>query len=139
MEKDIALIRESVVAIHQLVAELVALQATDRQCCRAVTWPGSLPQPQCKSAAAENPDPADRFVVTTATIESGYWMSRKEAWDRLGVVKSTLEEMIRSGELPSYHRQGDERRKKPRVWLKRDEVERLYTTYTLRKGKEKKG
>ncbi|HWK99842.1 MAG TPA: hypothetical protein VNQ55_07840 [Parapedobacter sp.] len=65
-------------------------------------------------------------------------MTRKEAWNYLCIAKSTLEEMINAGELDRYHKKGDERKKCPRVWLKRTDVEALYKTYTLRKGKEKK-
>src|SRR5690606_35806084 len=73
-----------------------------------------------------------------ADMGPGQWMTRKEAWHYLGVAKSTLEEMIRTGKLPTYLKQGDERKKKARVWLKRGDVERMYRSYPLRKGKEKK-
>src|SRR5690606_38682594 len=97
--------------------------------------------PQAASDAAPQPtEPSSRtpYVATDEEIDAGYWMSRIEAWDRLGVVKSTLEEMINSGELAAYHKAGDQRKKKPYVWLKRTDVEALYRSYTLRKGKEKK-
>lgn len=84
------------------------------------------------------PSPNLQFVATEEEIAGGEWMSRKEAWNRLGIVKSTLEGMISAGELPSYHKQGDEHKKKPRVWLRRADVNLMYSTYTLRKGKEKK-
>ena len=88
--------------------------------------------------AQSTPPPTAPFVVTEAEIEAGYWMSRKEAWDRLGVVKSTLEAMINSGELTAYHKTCDRKKKRPYVWLKRSAVDELYTSYTLRNGKEKK-
>lgn len=92
--------------------------------------------PQQDSAPATGAP--SRFVVPEGDVDPNEWISRKEAWIYMGVVKSTLEEMIRSGELPSYHRKGDEKKKKPRVWLNKADVDRMYKSYTLRKGKEKK-
>lgn len=97
------------------------------------TWPepSSEPEPPADQRA-DTP-----FIVTDGGIEDRLWMTRKEAWSRLGIAKSTLEAMINAGELDAYHRKGDERKTKPRVWLKRMDVEAHYRTYTLRKGKEK--
>ncbi len=78
------------------------------------------------------------IAVPDMDLAKGQWMTRKEAWTRLGIVKSTLEGMLESGELASYRKESDAHKRKPRIWLKRSEVEELYQSYTLRKGKEKK-
>lgn len=98
----------------------------------------SQAEPMAVSPEPIEPSSTPQFIATEEEIAGGQWMSRKEAWDFLGIVKSTLEEMISAGELPSYHKQGDEHKKKPRVWLRRADVSLMHTTYTLRKGKEKK-
>lgn len=90
-------------------------------------------EPQSAEHTAHAP-----FIVTDEELESGQWMTRKEAWNYLGVVKSTLETMIQSGELPAYQKMGDHHKKKSRVWLRREDVDEHYRIYTLRKGKEKK-
>ena len=122
------------VAMHLMESGLLAQLAAIYGCPppNLHAQPASVAEPD--NAEPEGPTP---FVVTDAAIESGYWMSRKEAWNRLGVVKSTLEGMIRSGELAAYHKTCDQHKEKPRVWLKSADVDRMYTTYTLRKGKEK--
>ena len=78
------------------------------------------------------------FIVTENEIENGDWMSRREAWLELCIVKSTLEEMIRSGKLRAYHKTCDRDKKRPYVWLKKSDVLELKKSYTLYKGKEKK-
>lgn len=85
-----------------------------------------------------NTTSAGQHGITDEDVESEEWMSRKEAWIYLGVVKSTLEAMINSGELPSYRKKCDQHKKKARVWLRRADVEEHYRQYTLRKGKEKR-
>src|SRR5690606_22484517 len=88
----------------------------------------------------EPPEPVTdtRFVVTDEAIENGDWMSRREAWLELCIVKSTLEEMIHSGKLTAYHKTCDRDKKRPYVWLKKSDVSELKKSYTLYKGKEKK-
>lgn len=91
----------------------------------------------------ESPDAVEhllddgKYIVTESEIQAGLWMPRKEAWLFLCVVKSTLEDMITAGELTAYHRVGDRGKKRPRVWLRRTEVEKHYGDYTLFRGKEK--
>ncbi|WP_257670999.1 helix-turn-helix transcriptional regulator, partial [Parapedobacter tibetensis] len=82
--------------------------------------------------------PASRYTVTPEGINAGLWMSCKEAWDLLGIARSTLEERLNAGKLTRYHKKGDGHLAKPRVWLMRSEVDAYYRDYTLMKGKEKK-
>ncbi|MEC3881604.1 hypothetical protein [Parapedobacter sp. 10938] len=107
----------------------------DYGCPSGSSGPQAMP---VANAMLTEPPSSTPFVATDEDIDSGRWMSRKEAWLRLGVVKSTLEEMIKSGELAAYHKSGDQHKKKPRIWLKQTDVEQMYKRYTLRKGKEKK-
>ncbi len=86
---------------------------------------------------SERPDD-DSYCVTESEIQAGLWMGREEAWIYLCTVKSNLERMVKTGELKKCHRVGDRGKKRPRVWLRRTEVEKHFGDYTLFKGKEKK-
>lgn len=44
--------------------------------------------------------------ITDASIRSGEWMSRKEAWTHLGIARSTFEQMAANGELAGYVKRG---------------------------------
>ncbi len=87
--------------------------------------------------AVQRPDD-DVYCVTESEIQAGLWMARKESWIYLCTVKSTLERMIEAGELKKCHRVGDRGKRRPRVWLRRSEVEKHFGDYTLFKGKERK-
>lgn len=77
------------------------------------------------------------YCVTQEGIEAGRWITCKEAWLRLGIVKSTLTERLNACVLKRFHRKGDEHLPRPRVWLSKEQVEAYYRDYTLLKGKEK--
>ncbi|MFB2121220.1 helix-turn-helix domain-containing protein [Parapedobacter sp. 2B3] len=80
MKKDISLIRETLMDIHRLMEELVALQSADRQCCRAVTMP--LPQ-----VDPHGPEPDEKLY------------NRKEAAELLLVDPRTVTRYRASGKL----------------------------------------
>ncbi|MFB2117843.1 hypothetical protein [Parapedobacter sp. 2B3] len=123
----VALQREQVAALNETNSHLMAIVTHV-----AMLAPPVKPQDRSPSVG-DNP-----YVVTDDGIENGLWITRREAWLHLGIVKSTLEGMVNSGELAAYHKVGDRHKKKPYVWLKRSDVEALFRSYTLRKGKEKK-
>lgn len=77
------------------------------------------------------------YCVTAEGIRAGKWVTCKEAWGRLCIVKATLDKRLNAGVLTRFHKKGDEHLQKPRVWLSHEEVENHYRDYTLLKGKEK--
>ncbi|MGV3763856.1 helix-turn-helix transcriptional regulator [Parapedobacter sp.] len=102
MEKDIYLIRETVADMHRLLEELVELQSTQRQCCRAVTMP--LPQtgPPCESEPATPPGATDPATPNTYVEEE--LMTVKEAEAFIPASRTKIYKWRKEGKLHTVSR-----------------------------------
>lgn len=78
---------------------------------------------------------SSRYIVMGNPPDTAIWLPKKEVWDKLGIVRSTLDEKMAAGELVVYHKVGAERQKTPRVFFKRTDIEAHRATYSHDKGK----
>ncbi|SEM58294.1 hypothetical protein SAMN05216436_105242 [bacterium A37T11] len=80
-------------------------------------------------------DEYSRYIVVGNPPDPAIWVPKKEVWDRLGIVRSTLDVKMAAGELVAYYKVGAERQKTPRVFFKRTDIEAHRATYSHDKGK----
>ena len=117
MEKDISLIRETVMDIHRLLDELVELQSAERRCRRAVTTALSQIEHPC------NPEPKPEPVVTNVTPPDTYdeneLMTIKVAEAFIPASRTKIYEWRKEGKLQTVARSQRDKR------LIRTEVEAM--------------